>query len=182
MPKVFIVFAGNIGAAQDFGTILDAADILKDYPDIQWIIIGDGRMRTWVEQQVQIRKLTKTVHLLGRYPVESMPSFFACRCLMVTLKRAIFALTVPGKVQSYMACGKPIIASLDGEGARMIEESGSGIVCPTENPGILAKAVLKMYQMPAVQREIWVNCRDYYEANFEQNMLLDRFEKWAKTM
>jgi colanic acid biosynthesis glycosyl transferase WcaI len=186
MPEGFrVVFAGNIGAAQDFGTILDAAGILKEYTDIQWIIIGDGRMRTWVVEQVQQRKLMKTVHLLGRYPVESMPRFFSLAdVLMVTLKRApIFSLTIPGKVQSYMACGKPIIAALDGEGARLIEESGSGIVCPTENPDFLAKAVLGMYRMPAVQREeMGKHARDYYTENFEQNMLLNRFEEWAQEL
>jgi len=186
MPEGFrVVFAGNIGAAQDFGTILDAADILKDYTNIHWIIIGDGRLRAWVEAQIQKRKLAKTVHLLGRYPVELMPRFFSLAdVLMVTLKRApIFALTVPGKIQSYMACGKPIIAALDGEGARMIEESGSGIVCPTENSDLLAKAVFKMYQMPAVQREnMGKQGRDYYEANFDQNMLIDRLERWAQEL
>ena len=186
MPVGFrVVFAGNIGAAQDFGSILDAADILKAFTDIQWIIIGDGRMRTWVVEQVQQRKLTKTVHLLGRYPVESMPRFFSLAdVLMVSLKRApIFSLTVPGKVQSYMACGKPIIAALDGEGARMIEESGAGIVCPTENPDMLAKAVMRMYGMPEVQREeMGKHARDYYTANFEQNMLLNKFEEWAQEL
>ena len=95
------------------------------------------------------------VHLLGRHPMETMPRFFSLAdALLVTLKKEpIFALTIPSKVQSYLACAKPIIAGLDGEGARVVEESGSGFTCPAENPEALAETVLKMYRMPASERE-----------------------------
>ena len=179
------MFAGNLGVAQDFGTILDAAEQLKDYPDIHWVIIGDGRRRAWVEQEVLNRGLQDVVHLLGRHPMETMPRFFSLAdALLVTLKKEpIFALTIPSKVQSYLACAKPIIAGLDGEGARVVEESGSGFTCPAENPEALAETVLKMYRMPASEREaMGRRGRVYFDKEFERNMLLDRMEGWMKEL
>ncbi len=184
MPKGFrVVFAGNVGAAQSFGTILDAAEKLKSCPDIKIIIIGDGRLRRWVDDEVRKRDLNETVHLLGRYPVESMPSFFALAdALLVTLKREpIFALTVPGKVQSYLACGKPIIAALDGEGSKMVRESQAGLTCPAEDSDALADAIFALYRMPKEQRDaMGKQGLQYYKANFDRNMLIDRLEGWMQ--
>lgn len=182
MPEGFrILFAGNIGAAQSFETILDAAERLAGHSEIQWVIVGDGRMRTWVESEVQRRNLVGTVHLLGRHPVESMPRFFALAdVLLVTLKKEpIFALTIPGKVQSYLACGKPIIAALDGEGSNLINEARAGLECPAEDAEALAAAVLAMYQMPIAQRqEMGQSGHRYYLENFNREMLISKLEGW----
>ena len=133
MPDGFrVVFAGNVGAAQSFETILAAAERLRDRHGIQWVIIGDGRRRKWVEDRVRELRLEDRVHLLGKRPMERMPRYFALAdALLVTLKRdPIFSLTIPGKLQSYLACGRPVVAALDGEGARVIKESGTGLVAP----------------------------------------------------
>ena len=99
------MFAGNIGAAQDFETIISAAERLKSLPDIHWLIIGDGRVLPWVTTEITRRGLQHTVHLLGRHPVEAMPGFFArADAMLVTLKRdPIFAMTIPTKLQSYLS-------------------------------------------------------------------------------
>lgn len=182
MPEGFrVLFAGNIGAAQSFETILDAAERLTAYPGIQWIIVGDGRMCAWVEAEVQRRNLTGTVHLLGRHPVESMPRFFALAdVLLVTLrKEPIFALTIPGKIQSYLACGKPIIASLDGEGSNLVREALAGLTCPAEDSDALADTVLAMSQMPQAQREEMGRCGNrYHAANFARSVLISKLESW----
>jgi glycosyltransferase involved in cell wall biosynthesis len=184
MPAGFrIIYAGNIGAAQDFATILGAAEKLKNYADIHWIILGDGRMRPWVENEVYQRGLAKTVHLLGRYPAEAMPRFFSLSdVLLVTLrKEPIFSLTIPSKVQAYLACAKPVIAGLDGEGARVIEEAGAGIACAAEDPTALSAAVLTMYSMSESERKtMGLRGRDYFEKHFERKMLLGRLERWIK--
>jgi glycosyltransferase involved in cell wall biosynthesis len=178
MPDGFrVVFAGNIGAAQDFHNILSAAEKLKAKKDIHWVILGDGRMSNWVQAEISKRGLSNTVHLLGRYPAEAMPRFFALSdALLVTLKKEpIFALTIPSKIQSYLACAKPIIAGLDGEGARVVEEAGAGITCPAEDPTELAQAVLKMYRMTSEKRDsMGRRGRKYFEDNFEREKLLDR--------
>jgi colanic acid biosynthesis glycosyl transferase WcaI len=177
IPKGFIVmFAGNIGSAQDLPTILRAAESLKHFTDIQWVIIGDGRVRPWVEAQVRERGLEKCVHLIGRYPLESMPRFFSIADVLLATLRSepIFCFTVPGKIQSYMACAKPIVAAINGEGARIIEESGAGIVCAAENSEALAEAILKMYGMTDIERlQMGKKGRMYFERNFERNRLLD---------
>ena len=178
-----IMFAGNIGAAQDFGTILAAAEKLKDYEDIHWLILGDGRMFDWVKKSVETRGLTSRVHLLGRYPPEAMPHFFAMADVMlVSLRRdLIFALTVPGKLQSYMACGKPIIAALDGEGGCLVAESGAGLACPAGDTDALAKTILTVYNTPKSELEnMGLRGRSYYEKHFERSMLINKLEKWMQ--
>ena len=182
LPEGFrVVFAGNIGAAQGFPTIVAAAERLKGREDIHWLVLGDGRMRGWVESQVRERGLSSTVHLLGRHPMESMPGWFSLAdALLLPLKRdPIFALTVPAKLQSYLACARPIIASLDGEGARIVEEAGAGLACPAEDAEALAHAVLRLRRMAAPERRaMGLRGRAYFEAHFEREMLLDRLEGW----
>ncbi|SRR6266702_112049 len=184
LPEGFkILFAGNIGAAQDFETIISAAERLQCHKDIQWIIVGDGRMRGWSEEEVKKRGLGNNVHFLGRYPLDAMPAFFSqADALLVTLKKEpIFALTIPSKIQSYLACGRPVIAALDGEGANVIEEAGAGFTCPGGAPDALAQAVLKMYETPMPERDkMGVRGRAYYEANFDRDMLLDRLDGWMR--
>ncbi len=180
-----IMFAGNIGASQDFDTILDAAEILREHPDIHWVIIGDGRLRQWVEEQVRDRGLSETFHLLGQHPVESMPRYFALADVMlVTLKKEpIFALTIPCKIQSYLACAKPVIAAIDGEGSRIISEAGAGMAVPAEAPEALARAVLEMSRMPASEREaMGRQSLEYFEDKFERNKLIILLEEWMKDL
>lgn len=186
LPQGFrIMFAGNIGVAQDFGTILTAAEMLKPYPEIHWVIVGDGRHFEWVREEVKLRDLTDRVHLLGRHAPEAMLGFFAqADTMLVTLKRdPAFALTVPGKIQSYMACGRPIVAALDGEGGRMIEESGAGLTSPAEDVDALAASVLTMYRMPKQEREaMGTRGKEYCEEHFEREMLIDRLEGWMREL
>ncbi|MFA5343044.1 MAG: glycosyltransferase family 4 protein [Kiritimatiellia bacterium] len=183
IPSGFnIIFAGNIGAAQDFETILAAAEKLSAYPDIHWIILGDGRSRAWVDGQVKDRSLSGQVHLLGRFSLEAMPRFFALAdVLLVTLRKdPIFALTIPGKIQSYLACAKPVVAALDGEGGRVIEEAGAGIAVPAGDTNALTNAILRMYRMTSEARQaMGRNGRLYYERHFDREHLLDQLIQWG---
>lgn len=182
LPNGFrITFAGNIGAAQDFPTILSAAERLKHVKDVHFIILGDGRMFPWVKEQVRRCGLEKTVHLLGRYPADAMPRFFALSdALLVTLRKdPIFALTIPSKIQSYLACAKPVIAALDGEGARIVEQASAGIACPAESPAALSDAILQLYRMPKDElKAMGLSGRAYFEKHFEREILLNRLENW----
>jgi glycosyltransferase involved in cell wall biosynthesis len=82
-----VVFAGNIGDAQDFPSILAAAEKLKSFHGIRWLIVGDGRMAGWVRNEITWRNLSECVFMLGRFPVERMPSFFRhADALLVSLK------------------------------------------------------------------------------------------------
>ena len=182
LPAGFrVMFAGNIGAAQSFDTILTAAEALKPHPEIQWVVLGDGHQRQWVEREVERRGLTGCVRLLGHRPAERMPTYFALAdALLVTLRDdPVFSLTIPSKIQSYQACGRPIIAALNGEGARIIQESGCGLTCPAGDAGGLARAVLQLYQMQAEERKrLGTRGRAYFLEHFERERLLDQLEGW----
>ncbi len=186
LPDGFrIMFAGNIGAAQDFETIVDAAAKLKDERDIHWVIVGDGRLQPWVEREIERRGLRHTVHLLGRHPVESMPRLFArTDAMLVTLKPdPVFALTIPSKLQSYLACGRPVLAALDGEGARVVEESGAGIAVAAGDASALANGALRLHRMLRQDREAaGQRGRRYFEQHFERELLLSRLEQWMREL
>lgn len=171
------MFAGNVGAAQGFETVLAAAAELRDHPDIHWIVLGDGRMLPWVREEIARRGLGGTVHLLGQFPAETMPAWFAHADAMLVSLRAdpVFALTIPAKVQSYMACGRPILASLDGEGARVVADAGAGLTARANDPASLARLVLELYRMPASEREaMGARGRAYFERHFERSALVNR--------
>ena len=182
MPQGFrVLFAGNIGRAQDIPTILSAAEKLSEEKDIHWIMLGDGPMRSWAEERIKARGLEKTVHLLGRYPEQAMPSFFSLAdLLLVTLKKdPVFAITIPSKIQAYLACGRPIVAALDGEGARVIDESQGGVAVPAGDADGLAEIVMRMYEMPISDLEkMGRHSIEYSRKNFERNTLLDRLDRW----
>lgn len=182
LPEGFnVLFAGNIGVAQDFPTILAAAERLRERQDIHWVIAGDGRMRTWVLDEIERRGLGRTVHLLGPLPMQDMPNLFArVDALLVTLRdEPIFALTIPGKIQSYLACGRPVIAALKGEGAEVIRRAGAGIACGAEDPGALAEAVAQMAALSAAERDaIGARARACYLAEFDREQAFRQLEQW----
>ena len=182
LPSGFrLMYAGNIGVAQDFPAILEAAERLKGVADIQWLIVGDGRERLWVQGEIESRGLNGRVHLLGNYPPEQMPDFFAhADAMLVSLKKnPVFALTIPAKVQAYMACARPIVAMLDGEGARIVEEAGAGLSCPAGNAEALATAVLHMASIGREERErMGKQGRDYCLAHFDREKLFRQIETW----
>ncbi len=183
LPRGFrVMFAGNIGKSQDFETILAAAELTRTQPHIQWVVLGDGRQRAWVAAEIQRRQLAN-VRLLGHFPKARMPAFFSfADVMLVSLRREpIFALTIPAKIQAYLACGKAIVASLDGEGARIIEEAKAGVVVPAESPVELAQAVCRLSgQNPEQLGAMGRNARHYYEAHFSRAHLLDEFEGWLR--
>lgn len=181
LPSGFnLIFAGNIGEAQSFDTLLEAAFLLKkENITVNWIILGDGRAKEYVKKKISDLNLENNFILLGSFPSTEMPHFFSCAdALIVSLKKdKIFSFTIPAKVQSYLACGKPIIGSLDGEGARIIVEANAGFSAQSENYIALADCVRKMYNLSDEERLLLArNSRNYFEQEFEREMLLDRLE------
>ncbi len=175
-----VVFAGNIGEAQDIPAVLDAAELLKDNASIRWIIVGDGRKSEWLQSEVARRGLGKQVLLLGRFPVERMPSFYAhADALLVSLKRdPVFSMTIPGKVQSYLMAGIPLLGMLDGEGANLIRDAKAGITCKAGDSYGLAKAVLALAAMPTAERnQLGLNGREYAQQEFSRTQLIDRLDE-----
>jgi len=176
-----LMFAGNIGEAQGFNTMIKSASYLNNSGiKVNWVILGDGRQRDIIEKKINDLGLQKCFFFLGSYQSEEMPNFFACAdALLVTLKKnPIFAMTIPNKIQSYMACSKPIIASLDGEGRKVILESKCGYVAPSEDHISLAKAIIKFFELSEKEREIMgLNGKNFFEKEFEREKQLDKLIK-----
>jgi glycosyltransferase involved in cell wall biosynthesis len=171
-----IMFAGNIGESQDFESIVNAAEKTMDYEDIHWIILGDGRKKNWVEEQIRLKKLSN-IHLLGRHPMNMMPFFFReADVMLVSLKdEFIFGLTVPAKIQTYLACGKPILAMLNGEGAEIIKNSNSGFVVNAGDYNALSKLAIELYEMPKFRLDLMArSSKEYYLNNFDRKNLIDK--------
>lgn len=178
--RIFTVtFAGNIGKAQSVNTIIEAANLAKENKNIKWQIIGDGSEFENIKYLVKKYSLENTVDLLGRKPAKDMPKYFSSSDgLIVTLKNEeILKVTLPAKVQSYMAAGKPIIAAISGEGSRTIKESKSGLVGEAEDYKALYENVIKLYDMNENERiRIGNNGKEFFKENFTRDKLLNQLE------
>ena len=179
-PGFRVMFAGNVGAAQDAESIIKAALETRDIPDIKWIIVGDGRCRETIEKMTKDLELTKTVWFLGRHPMNEMPTFFSfADAMIVSLKdEYIFSLTVPAKTQSYMASGKPVLSMLNGEGNRIIEQAHCGLTAGSGDYKTLAQNVVRLYRMTREEREKLGNSGlAYYRSHFDKTKVIDSIVK-----
>lgn len=171
-----VVFAGNLGTAQALDTLVQAAIQLRDNDDIRLVLIGSGSRLDWLREQKQLHKLSNLV-LPGRFPIESMSEIFTrSSALLVSLNdEHIFAQTIPSKIQAYLAAGKPVIACLNGEGARVVQEAGAGLSCPAEQAPALVAAIRRMQSLSDLERAAMGRSgRAYFEQNFEMTRQVRR--------
>jgi len=177
-----ILFAGNVGDAQDFQSILQAAKILKAKQiKTKFFIVGDGRAYEWVKSEISKQNLENYIHLLGRHPLELMPSFYSSAdALLVTLQESpVFAMTIPGKVQSYMAAGKPILTMLSGEGSRIIDEAGCGYTAKSGDYEQLSGNIIAMSELNRDELvELGDNAKLYAQTEFNRDKLISQLEEW----
>ena len=182
-PKGFnILFAGNIGTAQSFDTIVEAIDLIKK-EQINIVVLGDGRDKERLQEKIKTLGLSHKFYFLGSHPPENMPEYFAAAdALLITLKKAdIFSYTIPGKLQSYLACGKPIIGALDGIGKQIIEVSNSGLCVDAEDVVGLSENIIKMNKIPPNELLTFGNNGlDYFNNHFNKEKLLNDFEAILK--
>lgn len=181
--KEFIVlFAGNIGEAQNLDCVIDAAVAIRETnPLVKFVFLGDGRAREHlVQKSADNGILDKTVFFPGRFPIESMPYFMnKADVLLVSLKdELIFNLTVPSKVQFYMAQGKPILAMLNGDGSDLVHEAKCGFAVLTNDSNTFSEVVKRMAATPKEELgQLGENGRKYYENNFTKEMRMEQLEK-----
>lgn len=172
-----VMFAGNLGSAQAVEVIVEAATLLKGHAtDIHFVVLGEGSRREWMLREAERRGLCN-LHLPGRFPIETMPGFMRkASALLVTLAdREIFRATIPSKVQAYLAAGRPILACLNGEGAKLVKVAGAGLTIPAEDALGLAAAILQLFRMEAAEREaMGARGRVYYEQHFAHEMLIEQ--------
>lgn len=180
LPSGFIImFAGNMGEAQNLENVLKVAERTASNKDIHWVFLGDGRKKPWASEYVKSHGLEDTVHLLGRYPIEMMPSFFSkAHVMLVSLKNDnIFKLTLPAKVQAYMAAGKPILGFIEGEGKDIIRCAECGWCCNSNDVDGMAETVIGISGLSIQQlNEYGKNGRDFYSRNFTKDHCIDILE------
>lgn len=171
-----VMFAGNIGEAQDFEHVMQAALLLKKEKNIQFIFIGDGRRKEWVDSFIEKHQLSDTVSALGRFPIDLMPSFFKqADVMLLALKDDyIFSLTAPAKLQAYMAAAKPVVAMIDGEARNLIADSNCGVSSPAKDYQGLAENILKLSKMNGDDlRAYGENGWNYYRKYFTKEKCID---------
>ncbi|MBQ6947008.1 MAG: glycosyltransferase family 4 protein [Clostridia bacterium] len=174
-----LLFAGNVGTAQSVETILGAAELLQSkHPQLRWHIVGSGSDLERLQQMSKEKQLSNTVIFHGRRPLEEMPQFYQMAdALLVTMKAdPVLSLTLPGKVQSYMAAGRPIIAAIDGETADVINAAKCGYCSKAEDVSALAANVDAFLAEPD-KKQLGDNAYAYYEKHFHQDIFFATLER-----
>jgi glycosyltransferase involved in cell wall biosynthesis len=172
-----IMFAGNLGDSQDFESVLEAAKLTKN-DKVNWLIVGDGRKVSWLKTEIEKHSLIN-VYLLGRYPLNMMPSLFKIADVMlVSLKDSpTFSLTVPAKVQAYMASSKIILGMFNGEGQNLININDCGYAVNAGDFIGLCDNIKKIKSLSKDQKtKMEINSKNYYLNNFSKKNLFDFLE------
>lgn len=180
IPKGFVVmFAGAVGEAHGMECNMQAALLTRDYKEIKWVIVGDGRRLDWVRQFVKDNELDETVFTLGRYPSYTMPLFFEkADVMLVSLTDSpLFNMYAPAKISSYMASKRPIIACLNGEGAEVVNAAECGWSVPAGDADKLAKLVVELSQKDKSElREKGQAGRNFYDNHFDKEKCLRKLD------
>lgn len=174
--KFCVVFAGNLGTAQALDTLVGAAERLRMLSECRLVVVGSGSMSGWLERKREEKGLENLV-LAGRFPPAEMPQIFRRAAgLLVTLKRdEIFSYTIPSKIQAYLAAARPIVAALDGEGGRVIDDAEAGFTCSAEDAEGLARCIERLYHMtPSERASLGEAGRAYFLKHFELERQADR--------
>lgn len=179
--KKTLTFAGNIGRAQGLDIVLRAISQLKDH-NLQLVIVGDGSAKAELEKMAQNLGLSNVL-FLGRRPADDMPALFGrSDFLLVSLRKDyLFSLVVPSKVQAYMQAAKPVVAFLDGEGARVVTEAQCGVCAKAEDAGSLERALRELLNADDAKLSAMgaAGCT-YFEKNFTEPKIVSQIENILK--
>lgn len=175
-----LIFAGNIGYAQGLEILPKAASILKSKgKKVRFNIIGDGRFKENLINMTSDEGVKEMFNFIDKQPAQRIPKYMAaCDAALITLSGSrIFEMTLPAKLQSYMACGIPIIVSGGGEIQNVIKESQSGLFCNASDPKSLAEIIIEMISKTKEEMDLLAtNARKYYEQNYDKTMLLNKMD------
>ena len=167
-----IVFAGNIGKAQSIPTLLQAAFELQD-TDCRFVFVGNGSMLDWAKNKSLELGLSNTV-FIGRIENDLMSSIYELSdALLLSLTgKEIFSYTIPGKLQAYLAAGKPVVASVNGEAGTVIKQAAAGVVFPAEDSKSLARGIREFRALSqSVRDEMGVSGRQYFKQHFDVDIM-----------
>lgn len=178
--KVFtIAFTGNIGKAQGLEILPKTASLLKGKANVNFTIVGDGRNKAELIKQIEQNDVGDMFTLVDRQPAEKIPAILAeCDAAFISfMDTPLFAKTIPAKLQSYMACGMPIVASACGETERIVCEANCGVCAPIGDAEALAQAILGLINDQALP-QMGKNAVEYSKVHFSKAKLMDEFEKY----
>lgn len=172
-----IAFTGNIGTAQGLDVLPKAARLLKDEA-VKFIIVGDGRYQAEFEKQIDELAVREKFIMIPRVSSEKVPIILSNvdAGFISFNKTPLWENTIPAKLQSYMACGKAIIASASGETKRVITEAECGVCCDIGNPVSLADGIKKMMKLDS--KVMGQKARMYFEEKFDKKKLMDEMDKF----
>ena len=175
--RFVLFFAGVMGFAQDLGTVVECARRLRDYPDIAFLLVGDGVEK---DKLVAQARGLNSVHFHPFISAADYPSWLAAADVgLVTLAKSMKTPVVPSKILGYMAAGKPWIASVNHESdANLIASDGQcGLLCNPSDPQELANAVLKLYNDRSLADHLGHNGRRYCSENFSRSRCLEQYDR-----
>ncbi|UTR12127.1 glycosyltransferase family 4 protein [Evansella sp. LMS18] len=177
-----IIFAGNIGVSQGLDILPKVAKILKKTDSkVRFNIVGDGRFKEKLIKMIHEEDLSDMFNFIPKQPPTRIPEIMAlCDATLISLSKSkVFAITLPAKTQSCLACGLPIIVSADGEIQKVIKRAGAGVCSDAGNVEDLAGNIQKLVRMPkSDMRQMSENGLRYYKQTFDKNKLLDRMDYW----
>ncbi len=168
--KFHLLFAGNLGTAQSLDTVVEAARILKG-EDVVFDLVGDGKE---MERLQVLASDLPSVVFHGRKPIEEMPTFYAQAdaTLLTLVNDSFISQTLPGKAQSYMAAGKPIVGAICGEAALVLQEAQGGYCGEAENAEQLAQNILALKNSDCAA-QLGAGNRAYYLQHFSKEKFMD---------
>lgn len=176
-----IIFTGNIGYAQGLDTIPKAAKILKSKgANVKFYIVGDGRYKQELIKEISYAGVEDMVLLIGRHPAKRIPEFLACCDVAYVsfMNDSLFSKTIPAKVQSYMACGMPVLAASEGETNRIVQKADCGLCSRIGDEVSLAENVEKMMSMELAELErMGKNAREFCNRYFSKKVLMDKMDE-----
>jgi glycosyltransferase involved in cell wall biosynthesis len=171
-----VTFAGTMGWSQGLETVVEAARELADEPNLVFLLVGDGVEKARLEQQAAC---LRNVRLLPMQPKEVYPQLLAASdACLVTLRPEVATPTVPSKINTILAAGRPILASvpLHGDAPRLINNAEAGITVPPGDPHALAAAVLFLKHNPAAAARMRSKGRRYAEENLSLSAVVGTIE------
>ena len=175
-----VIFTGNVGQAQGLEILPETARLLKG-KEVCFVIVGDGRSKDALTEKINEYGVSDMFVMIPRQPAENIPELLGCcdAAFVSFMNNALFANTIPAKLQSYMACGMPILACATGETERVVSEADCGKCCPIGDASKLAEAVLSLASDDRL-REYGKNAREYFVSHFDKKMLLDIFDGYVR--
>lgn len=175
-----IVFTGNIGEAQGLDLLVDAAERLKD-TKVRWFLVGDGRASEKLQKRVTEKNLSNIVTFVGKVSeAEANRYIHFADCAYLSFKKnQLFDMTLPAKLQSYMACGTPILAAAGGESARIVNEAQCGFICE-QDADKLANTVRNDVMQSNKLDRMRLNAKHYFDEHFAMNLVVDQLEEMMK--